>query len=182
MNKILKRILIIVGILVVALFIAFKFMQMNTKKASPEATVNYAENGLNLTVFYNKPSKKGREIFGGIVPYGQVWRTGANEATTFTSNKDLTIGGKVLPAGKYTLWTIPEKDSWTVIFNNKQYMWGVNQNGASREADGDVINVVVPVQKMENSMEQFDISIVDKPMLSLVLAWDKTKVSVPMMQ
>jgi Protein of unknown function (DUF2911) len=181
MNKTLKRILIIAGILIVALFAAFKYMQWNTKKASPEATASYT-NGVNITVKYCKPYKKDREIFGKLVPFGQVWRTGANEATTFTTDKDLTIGGKVLPVGKYTLWTIPEAGSWTVIFNKKDYMWGVNQNGASREPDSDALQVVVPVDTLADTKEQFDISIVEKPALSLVLAWDKTKVSVPMMK
>ncbi len=181
MNKTLKRILIIVGLLAVVLFIAFKFLQYNTKKASPEATVIYT-NGANISVKYCKPFKKGREIFGKLIPYDQVWRTGANEATTFDSDKDLTIGGKVLPAGHYTLWTIPGKESWTVIFNKKDYMWGVGGDGASREAGSDALQVVVPVQATDALMEQFDISFTDNPMLSMVLAWDNTKVVVPMMK
>lgn len=179
MNKTLKRILTIIGILAVVLFIAFKFMQYNTKKASPEETVNY-KNG-EISIKYSRPSKKGREIFGALVPYGQVWRTGANEATTFDTKKDLTIGGKVLPAGHYTLWTIPEKDSWTVIFNKKDYMWGVGSDGASREADGDVLQVVVPVQSTDGLVEKFEISFSETPAFALVLAWDKTKVVVPIM-
>ncbi|MES2796489.1 MAG: DUF2911 domain-containing protein [Bacteroidota bacterium] len=181
MNKTLKKILIGVGILVVVLFIAFKFMQYNTKKASPEATATYS-NGVNITVKYCKPSKRGREIFGKLEPFGKVWRTGANEATTFDTDNDLTIGDKVLPAGHYTLWTIPEKESWTVIFNKKDYMWGVNQDGASREADSDALQVVVPVEKTETSVEQFDISFVDSPMMAMVLAWDTTKIVVPIMK
>jgi Protein of unknown function (DUF2911) len=181
MNKFLKRTLIVLGVLAVVLFVAFQILQVQTKKASPEATVEY-KNGVNISVFYCKPSKKGREIFGGkVVPFSKVWRTGANEATTFTTDKNLTIGGKVLPAGKYTLWTIPEKDSWTIIFNKKQYDWGVSFGGvASREEAEDALQVVVPVETTENVQEQFDISVVDQPALSLILAWDKTKVVVPM--
>jgi hypothetical protein len=94
MNKILKWAGIVVGILAVVLFIAFKFLQSNTKKASPEATAEFKKDGTEISVFYCRPSKKGRVIFGGLEPYGKVWRTGANEATTFTTNKDLAIGGK----------------------------------------------------------------------------------------
>ncbi len=180
MSKTLKRILIIIGLLLVVLFIAFKFMQYNTKKASPEETVNYKND--EISVKYSRPFKKGREIFGKLIPYDQVWRTGANEATTFDSKIDLTIGGKVLPAGHYTLWTIPGKESWTVIFNKKDYMWGVGSNGASREADSDALQVVVPVQATDAVVEQFDISFTDSPMFSMVLAWDNVKVVVPMMK
>lgn len=181
MNKFLKKTLIALGVLGFVLFGAYKFLQNQTKKASPEATVEY-KNGANISVFYCRPSKKGREIFGGkIVPFGKVWRTGANEATTFTTDKNLTIGGKVLPAGKYTLWTIPEKDSWTVIFNKKQYDWGVSFGGVpSREEAEDALQVVVPVEGTENVQEQFEISVLDQPALSLIFAWDKTKVVVPM--
>ncbi|MCY7351724.1 MAG: DUF2911 domain-containing protein [Cytophagaceae bacterium] len=180
MKKALKLTGIVVGVLVVLLFVAFKVIQANTKKASPEATVEYKQNGAEISVFYNRPSKKGRVIFGGLEPYGKVWRTGANEATTFTTNKDLTIGGKPLPAGKYTLWTIPEKDTWTVIFNGKQYSWGVNfDQVASREAEADVLQIQVPVEVQNPPLEQFTISF-DESVPAMVLAWDATRVSVPL--
>lgn len=178
MKKILKWTAIVVGALVAILFIAFKFIQSNTKKHSPEAIVEYKKDGTEVSVVYSRPYKKGREIFGGLVPFGKVWRTGANEATTFTTNKDLIIGGKTLPAGKYTLWTIPEKDHWTIIFNSKMYGWGVDFNTeASREADGDVAQAQVPVEVLAESLEQFTISF-DEANTTMVLAWDKTKVSV----
>jgi hypothetical protein len=180
MNKFLKWTAIIVGILAVVLFVAFQFLQSQTKKASPEDTVTYVNGATNLSVFYCRPSKKGREIFGKLVPFGQVWRTGANEATTFTTNKDLTIGGKALPAGKYTLWTIPEKDQWAVIFNKKEYAWGVNfDTKASREPEADVLQIQVPVEVLSVPVEQFTISFDKQTQLALVLAWDNVKVSVP---
>jgi Protein of unknown function (DUF2911) len=183
MNRTLKRILIVIAVLTVTLFAAFKFMQMNTKKASPEVNVNYNEGNLKLSVFYNKPSKKGRDIFGGLVPFGKVWRTGANEATTFTSNTDLNIGGKTLPAGEYSIWTIPEKESWTVIFNKEVPSWGVSMKGiALRDEKQDALQVIVPVQMQSNVLEQLNISLADNPALALVIAWDKTKVAVPIMK
>jgi hypothetical protein len=114
-----------------------------------------------------------------LEPYGKVWRTGANEATTFTTNKDLTIGGKNLPAGKYTLWTIPNKEKWTVIFNSKMYSWGVSFGGASREAAADVLQVEVPVETLPAVQEQFLISF-DEAVPAMVLAWDMTKITVPL--
>ena len=130
---------------------------------------------------YNRPYKKGREIFGGLVPYDEVWRTGANEPSTFTTNKDLTIGGKVLPAGKYTLWTIPHADNWQVIFNKRMYNWGINMEGkASREPGDDAVEVTVPVETLPDEVEQFTISVEDAAVPRLVLAWDRTRVSVPL--
>ncbi|WP_428656300.1 DUF2911 domain-containing protein [Runella sp.] len=179
MKKILKWTGIVIGVLAVVLFITFKFIQYNTKKASPEATAEYKKDGTEISVFYCRPSKKGRVIFGGLEPYGKVWRTGANEATTFTTNKDLTIDGKTLPAGKYTLWTIPGKEKWMVIFNGKMYGWGVDLNQkASREADADVLQVEIPVESLSNVQEQFLISF-DEATPAMVLAWDMTKITVP---
>lgn len=179
MKKFLKWTGVVVGVLAVVLFIAFKFLQANTKKASPEMVADYKKGGTEISVFYCSPSKKGREIFGGLIPYGTVWRTGANEATTFTTNKALTIGGKTLPAGKYTLWTIPNKDQWSVIFNSKMYGWGVSLKGiASREADADVLQIDVPVETLSASQEQFSITF-DEATPAMNLAWDMTKVSVP---
>ena len=93
-------------------FVGIPYIKTQTKKKSPEQTVLFGDsiNGksVKLTVTYCKPYKKGRAIFGGLVPFGKVWRTGANENTVFTTDKDLTIGRKKLPAGEYSLWTIPE--------------------------------------------------------------------------
>ncbi len=91
MNKILKWGLIVIAVLAAGLFIAFQVLQSQTKKHSPEETVEYQQGEVEFHVYYNRPSKKGREIFGGLVPYGEVWRTGANEATTFATNVDLRI-------------------------------------------------------------------------------------------
>ncbi|MEX0968058.1 MAG: DUF2911 domain-containing protein [Bacteroidia bacterium] len=178
--KILKWTGIVILALVVLAFAGYKYMQWNTKQSSPEETVEYKQGDLELEVFYNRPYKKDREIFGSLVPYDQVWRTGANEATTFKTNKDLTIDGKTLPAGKYTLWTIPGEKSWTVIFNTMQYSWGVNFDGvASREAEYDALEVKVPVQRSNEVVEQFTISFKDNNNLSLELAWDQSRVEVP---
>ena len=123
MNKAVKIILWILGILVGILLIFFllvgPMIKKGTKKHSPEVTEIYEKDGLNIEIFYSSPAKKDREIFGALVPYNEVWRTGANEATTFTTNKDLLIDGQTLPAGEYTLWTIPGEKSWQIIFNSK---------------------------------------------------------------
>jgi hypothetical protein len=180
MKKFLKWTGIVIAVLFVILFCAAKYLGYQTKKASPEATVEYKKDGKEISVFYCRPSKKGREIFGGLVPYGQVWRTGANEATTFTSKKDLQIGGQTLPAGKYSLFTIPGADQWTVIWNKKEYGWGIKWGGETqREPEADALQVKVPVQTVYAPVELFTISFEEGDSLNFVLAWDKTKVVVP---
>ena len=183
MKKILKWTLIVVVSLVVLLGALFAYVDHQNRTKSPSGTAVYDKNGTKITVEYSRPSKRDRVIFGGLVPYGVVWRTGANEATTFETNKALTIGGKTLPAGKYTLWSIPEKDKWTVIWNGKQYGWGVKSpfdQTASREPEADVLQVQVAPQEGNDVVEQFTISFDETSGLALVIAWDKTKVAVPL--
>lgn len=174
------------GLLLVALFyfVIGPIMKSQTKKHSPEQTIAYTQGNLHVDVFYNSPAKKGREIFGELVPYGEVWRTGANEATTFESDEDVVINGQTLLAGKYSLWTIPNKDKWTVIFNSKMYGWGVkftNQK-ASRNQKYDALVTEVPVSNSITSMEQFTISFAeeDANTLVMILAWDKVVVPIKM--
>ena len=179
--KILRYLLIVLVAFAVVAFAGFKYMQYETKKASPEDRVEFREGDLALSIFYNRPSKKGRDIFGGLVPYGEVWRTGANEATTFTTDKALSIDGEALPAGTYTLWTIPGPEQWTVIFNEKMYGWGVSWGAkASREPEADVLQVEVPVETQTPTEEMFTISVTGGDSLQLHLMWDQTRVSVPM--
>ena len=179
--KILKWFLIIIGALLILAFAAFQMMKYQTKQASPEAEVAYANGDLKIDIDYSRPYKKGREIFGGLVPYDVTWRTGANEATTFETNQDLMIGGKTLLAGKYTLWTVPHAENWEVVFNKKMYGWGVNMDEkASREPAEDAVVTTVPVETVPREVEQFTINVVDGNVPTLELVWDKTKVSVPL--
>lgn len=175
--KFLKWFLIIAGSLMVLGFFGSKNMRQQTKKHSPEAVVSYSGSGVNLSVFYNRPSKKGREIFGDLVPYNEVWRTGANEATTFSTDKEIGFGDKLIPAGTYTLWTIPQKTQWTVILNTEMYDWGVGFGGASRDPDYDIVKINVPVKDLEEEVEQFTIEFIYHT--NLVMKWDKTEVMVP---
>jgi hypothetical protein len=179
MPKILKGLLIGALLLAVIGYFGFGYMKTQTKKASPEERVTFRVDDAEITVQYSRPSKKGRAIFGDLVPYGKVWRTGANEATLLETTKDLTLGGRPLAAGTYTLWTIPQAGSWTVIVNNKMYPWGVTYDGeAQRDPAGDVLSVEVPVETLADPLEQFTIAVEGTPP-ALTLAWDRTKVSVP---
>ncbi len=182
MSNTLKWILISIAALIGSLILAGKIIQWQTKKASPEDTIKYDKNGLAIEVFYNRPSKRDRIIFGGLVPFGKVWRTGANEATTFATNRDLVIAGKTLKAGKYTLWTVPEEDHWLVIFNSKMYPWGVNIDKiAQRKPDYDALQVKVNIEPQANVTEMFTIRIEDTPNMALSFTWDQTRVAVPVM-
>ena len=121
--------------------------------------MSFQVDDIKLKVFYNRPSKREREVFGALVPYDKVWRTGANEATTFETNKDLKIGSKILPKGKYTLWTIPNDTVWNVIFNSKMYPWGVDETmNPMRQSEFDIINYTAKVQQINNTVEQFTIA------------------------
>ena len=131
------------------------FLWAQGNRRSPAKTASGEVNGANITINYSSPSVndregKPREIFGGLVPYGEVWRTGANEATTFETSKAIRVEGKTLPAGKYSLYTIPGEKEWTVIFNKKTGQWGINRDGSSTrmEAD-DALTVKVKPRKTD---------------------------------
>ena len=128
MNKFKKKFIWVFGTLLVFLLLFMliigPLIKIQTKKQSPEQNITYHQGDLKLNVFYCSPIKKNRVIFGELIPYGKVWRTGANEASTFSTNKDLMIDGKSLAKGVYTLWTIPNENSWQIIFNSKTTQQG----------------------------------------------------------
>jgi len=179
----MKKAVIIIGILAIVFAGAFMFWRSQVKSLSPEEGFDYTEGDLKIHVFYNRPYKKGREIFAenGLVPFGKIWRTGANEATYIETNKTLLIKGKELRKGKYSLWTIPGAESWQVIFNAEYPSWGINFNGeANHDPNADVVTVEVPVSKTETEIEQFTISIEKTgDEIELIFLWDKTVVAVP---
>ena len=176
-----KQILKIGGIIIFLGLILLIVFRYTTKAHSPEETATFNKNGLKLEVFYNRPYKRDREIFGNIVPYDQVWRTGANEATTFETNRDIMVDGSLLQAGKYTLWTIPMKNSWKVMFNSKMYPWGINlDKEAYRDKKFDALVLERPVQGSDILIEQFTFSFEDSgEFVNMVLAWDDTMISIP---
>lgn len=170
---------IVIGLFIIG-FVSAKYLTSQTKKHSPEQTVTYSENGYDLSLTYSRPYKKGREIYGGLVPFGEVWRTGANEPTMFTTKTDLDIDGKTLPAGTYSLWTIPNSNSWEIMFNNGEYGWGVGfDQAASRDATLDVLAVNSAAQKTFKVLEQFTIEFEGDPVV-MMISWDDTRVDVVM--
>jgi hypothetical protein len=136
---------------------------------SPHDTIRTA----GITVTYGRPYKKGRDIFGGLVPYGKTYRCGADEPTKVTFAKDVTFAGKPVKAGTYSVFAVPEKDKWTIILNSNLTMWGTDHD---QHADQDVLKVDVPVETVGSPVEQWTMTANSN---AITMAWDKTKVSVP---
>jgi hypothetical protein len=145
------------------------------QRASPHADVNATLAGKKITISYGRPYMKGRAIFGGLVPWNQVWRTGADEATTFTTEADVVIGGLKVPRGEYALFTIPTEKQWTLVVNKTAKQWGAFQYDAAQ----DLGRAAMTVASSTKPVEQFTIEMVPAgKQLTLKLAWDKTVVTV----
>ncbi|MFD1144031.1 DUF2911 domain-containing protein [Larkinella insperata] len=171
----MKKVLWIVGALAVLVLVAYWGIRSYTKSASPEATAEINQNGVDVKVEYCQPYKKGRKIFGGLVPYGQVWRTGANEATVITLEQNVTVAGQPLDEGEYSLWTIPSEGNWIVIFNRETGQWGTDYDQTK-----DVLRVPVLSRKRSAVAEQFYISFAPQSGgTDMLLAWDETEAVVP---
>jgi hypothetical protein len=138
---------------------------------SPRDTARASIGGADVRVDYGRPVKRGREIFGNVVPWNAVWRTGANAATQLSASADLVIGGANIPAGKYTLWTLPSANGWKLIINKQTGQWGTEYH-----PEQDLVRVDTKVETLTTPVEQLAIAFESG---SLTIAWDKTKVSVP---
>lgn len=119
---------------ILALFAPSAFAQLKLPRVSPKATVTQTIGLTDVTITYSRPAVKGRTIWGELVPYDKVWRTGANEATIITFANDVTINSKELPAGTYSLHTLPGKSSWSFIFNKKAEQWGSYSHDPAQDA------------------------------------------------
>ena len=174
----LPKALLLGGALLVAAPAAQAQMGMSTTKApedkskrpSPPATTSATVDGAKVVIDYSQPSLKGREIFGALEPYGKVWRTGANEATTFMVDKAVKINGQTLPAGTYGLFTIPGKDEWTIIFNKTAKQWGAFKY----EEGQDALRVKVKPEPLTTPVEKFTITAANSGEVNL--KWDRTQV------
>jgi len=151
--------------------------QYNIPAVSPRQTVEQQFSVTKISIEYGRPAVKGRKIFGELVPFGQVWRAGANEATRITFGQEVLFGGQKVKKGTYALYVIPQEKEWKIILNR-----GVNNWGAyTYDAKDDVATTTVPVKMMNEKMERFTINFEDitDEKLNLVLEWDKTRADVP---
>lgn len=146
-------------------------------RISPLDVVSYKYKDAYVKIMYSRPSKNNREIFGKLVPYGQVWRTGANEATEITFTRDVSILGKPVPAGTYSLYTIPGQDAWVIILNKEVGQWGAYNYTIKQ----DIGRWDVPVKKMDGkSLERFTIQLENKNNVAdMTISWDDICVTLP---
>lgn len=168
----------LITLLIISFFWGNSFAQIELPAPSPIATFSQKVGLTDVSISYSRPSMKGRTIYGDLVPYGKLWRTGANMATKFTFSDDVKIGGKDLPAGSYALFTIPGQDEWTIIFN-KNYNQGGTGNYKESE---DALRITAKPQKLNVPVETFLINIEDvKSTGALIeLVWEKTYVQFPL--
>ena len=158
------------------LFIAVAAMAQDKKPLSPPAKAEGTIGGKKVTIDYSAPSKRDRKIMGGLVPYGEVWRTGANAATKMTFSTDVKLGGAAVPAGTYALFTIPGEAEWTVILSKVSDEWG----SYTYNQKDDQARVKVKPVAMAEPLETMTIGVQDMRAgkANLVIAWEKTKVPV----
>jgi hypothetical protein len=146
------------------------FAQVRTPRPSPSATLMQTVGLTDVTIKYSRPSVKGRAIWGALVPYDKVWRTGANEATTIAFSDDVTVEGQKLAKGTYSLHTIPGRDQWTVIFNNVADQWG----SFSYDATKDALRVNVKPESGEyRELLTFDIPEMTTDTAKIAIRWEK---------
>ncbi len=166
----MKKLLLLSAIALVT--ISVKAQDDKSKRPSPPAKVTETtSSGAVITIDYSQPSVKGREIGKEIAPYGKVWRTGANEATTFEVSKDVKVEGKALAAGKYGLFSVPNKEEWVIIFNKTPNQWGAYKYA---EAD-DVLRIKVKATKAPQFTERMTFT-VDKSG-KVALLWGNEQVA-----
>ena len=161
---------LLVGLLAIVLSSPAMAQMDKSERKSPPATATATIGEATITIKYSQPSMRGRDIFGGLVPYEKIWRTGANEATTIETDKEIGVNGKVLPAGKYALFTIPGEKEWTIIFNSQTEQWGAYNYDETK----DVLRVKAKSSSHEET-EKMTFSIDEKGMIHL--DWAETRVT-----
>jgi len=163
-------------VIVAILFASTAFAQMGKSRPSPSASATCdLGGGKTVTTNYSSPRMRGRKIYGDLVPFGEVWRTGANEATTFVPSAEVEVGGKSVPVGNYTIFTVPNADKWTLIINKKTGEWGIPYKYESDE----LARVDMKVSKLPSSVEDFTISYVKSGNgCTMNIDWETTRASV----
>jgi hypothetical protein len=164
------------AVMVAILVVGISAQEQQKAPLSPPGTASVKfDDGKTVTIDYSRPSMRNRKIFGELVPYGQIWRTGANSATSLKTDVDLTVGGAAVPAGSYTLYTIPNEIGWKLIINKQTGQWGTDYDEKQ-----DLARVDMKVANNATPTEQFTISLDKKSGTSatLKLDWAGTTASV----
>jgi hypothetical protein len=168
-----KRVLVSLTLLAAMLVAIPSIAQLKLPRPSQKATVSQTVGLTDVTITYSRPGVKGRQIWGGLVPYDQVWRTGANEATQIVFSEDVTINGQPLPKGSYSLHTIPGKDMWTIIINKDDKQWG----SYSYDKAKDALRVTAKPEKSEfREWLTFDVPEVSTDSAKIAIRWENLAV------
>jgi hypothetical protein len=170
----MKKIIFILAVIIANFTIE---AQVKTPQPSPKSTLNQVVGLTEVTIEYSRPGAKGRVVFGDLVPFGKVWRTGANANTTVSFSDDVVIGGKTLKKGKYALYTIPKADVWEVDFYSTTDNWGTPENWDENKV---ALSVMVDPIVLGNLVETFtiDVNNINNDSATLDISWEKTKISV----
>lgn len=167
------------------IFIFFTFLstvlvaQIEAPKASPFAKLEQDVGLTKITVAYSRPGAKGRKVIGGLVPYGRIWRVGANESTKFTTDTDLTIRGNYLPKGTYALYAFPYEDYWEVVFHKNTEHWGDGRK--AYDSSEDAFRIRIEPKQIPNYQENFLITFdqIDHNSINMLWIWEHTLIKIP---
>ena len=172
----MRKIAAFAALIMIAFSAVSLAQQDKSKRPSPPAQAQCKfSDGKTITVDYSSPRAKGRKIFGELVPYGQVWRTGANDATTFVTTATLSAESKDIPAGSYTIFTLPEQNKWTLVVNKHTGEWGIPYKYESEE----LARISMSVSKTSGPVENFTISFDQGgSTCTMKLSWEETQASV----
>jgi len=171
-----RRLLFSSVLLMAASFLVPILVKAQMERKSPHDTVTSVVSGAHISISFGSPAVKGRQIWGSLVPYDKAWRGGADEATIFTTDKDITVGGKKLPAGTYSVFVIPAKDKWTYIFNSQTGQWGIKQGGVANLDESKNILTITATPKPAPMSEHMMYQANDK---GFGLHWEKLEALVP---
>ncbi len=171
----MRKVAVSLLFLLAAASLSIAQQQQQPPKSPPGTAEHTFADGKKVTVAYSRPYMKGRKIMGGLVPFGTVWRTGANAATTLTTDVDLMIGDLNVPAGKYTIYTLPSENEWKLIINKQTGQWGTKYDESQ-----DLGRVTMKKSALSSPLEQFTISFEKTGANSATMKfdWETTSVSV----
>ncbi len=170
----MRKIIVAIVLMIVSITIE---AQVKTPQPSPKATFTQVVGLTDVSVEYSRPSAKGRVIFGGLVPFNELWRTGANANTTVSFSNDVTINGSVLPKGNYALYTTPKAESWDIVFYKNTDNWGTPEKWDETLI---ALKTTIKTEALNRSVESFTISVnnLDNNFGYLELSWEKTLVAI----